>query len=470
MISFSSARGNLFPRLGRLGKTISEMRSYQDAQLENMTNTTTGVTSQYDDEPDIQAIMGNSYLGNLGSVESVGATAAQMAGATFNRMVFRDDPQLNQNLTQGNTLVSMGIVIQQMLLADATVRACTVTATPGTFASQGSYGNGAVVMSAKRPFDGRTLENAFTETVTFRCSEDSFTGGATEFNETFVVTGEGDQPDTYAFDWPLGSNGFQQVQAIDGQQSGNAGNLLSNSDFATWDSNVPTGWDLTVGAAGVNLQQESGITFVGSYSVKIVGDASGTLVSFEQEFNNGTGTSSQLTPQTQVAVNLWLRGNAVAPSQGVLTVDLVDENGEVLQDNAGVENTFNVDLTLLSTVFTPYGGSFRLPTVMPTQYFVRIRLTTALADGEAFYLDDVAMGSMTQLYSSGPYFAIFSGSVGFEEGDQCLAEVSNSRGAGGSLDTFQTLIARMLPDLVYANEVLFPSSDAPTIPDTLITS
>jgi hypothetical protein len=122
----------------------------------------------------------------------------------------------------------------------------------------------------------------------------------------------------------------------------------------------------------------------------------------------------------------------------------------------------------LTTVYTAYNGVFRTPIILPAQQFIRLRLTTAITSGRAVYLDKLAMGTMTQMYTQGPFLALFAGSNPFVQGDYTNISFTNSRGAGGVLDTWQTLFARLFYSQVFSNEFILPSSPTPTIADTLI--
>src|SRR3990167_9199439 len=264
-ISFASAVGNLFNRLGKAASLVENQGNYQATQLTAMTNTTTGVVAQYDAESDLQAIMGSSYIGLLQD-NGMGSVSQQLAQATINRMVFRDNPLLNQTLTSSNVLGSINEVIRQMKVAGATVLTQTITATPGSFVGTG---NGAVVASVRRPLDGVVLENAFAENLTLTCNQDSYTGGATAGNESLSLTGTGSQSNLFAFNWPLGSNSS-------------------------------TG------------------------SLEIVGDSSSTLTALTQQFDSTdstgseAGTSETLSPQTQYSWCAWFATNATAPAAGGL--------------------------------------------------------------------------------------------------------------------------------------------------------
>jgi len=129
-ISFASAVGNLFNRLGKAASLVENQGNYQATQLTAMTNTTTGVVAQYDAESDLQAIMGSSYIGLLQD-NGMGSVSQQLAQATINRMVFRDNPLLNQTLTSSNVLGSINEVIRQMKVAGATVLTQTITIVAG---------------------------------------------------------------------------------------------------------------------------------------------------------------------------------------------------------------------------------------------------------------------------------------------------------------------------------------------------
>ncbi len=467
MLSFSNAVGNLFNRLGRLGKCIAAVRTHQLAQIVNMIDTTNGVVAQFNAESDIQALMGSAYIGILSSVESVGGLSQNIASQTISRMVFRDNPRLGQTLQSITTLSSINEVIRQMTQQGATILAQTVTATPLPFANP-SEGNGTVVASVKRPFDGRTLENAFAENLLVTCSADSFTGGATQGQEQLLVTGVGQQTDVFSFDWPLGSNATAGLTCIDGSQNASGNNLLTNSDFETWVAGAPSNYEIVVGSS--TISQETGIVFSGASALKLTGDGS-TLTEWRQLFGNTTGTAGTLSASTQYAFNVWVRRDGTSAAVGQLAVELIDDANNIIQDNAGNDNSFTIDLTTLTTVYTPKSGTFRTPERLPSTIYIRYRLTTgnALTNGRAVYFDKSALGVTTKIYVGGPSLAIFSGSLPFVVNDFTTVGVTNSRGAAGTLSTFQTLLFQLFPD-VQSNEILFPSSSVPTISDLLITA
>ena len=460
MLSFANAPGNLFNRLGKLAALIKNVNSYQATQLASLTNTTTGVVAQYNGESDIQALIGAAYIAQLSGPESVCSLAQQVAQSTVNRMVFRDLAQYNQNLQQYNIVQSISEVIRQMKLAGATILNMTLGSSVNPFIGTG---NGVLNVSTKRPLDGLVLENAFAETLTFTCTQDSYTGAATPFNEQFAVTGQGAEPDLFAFDWPLGSNCSIPFSAIDGDTSNGAGNLLTNSGFASWTNGLPNNFAVSGGSI---LSQETGQVFGGNSALKLTGDGA-TTVTLQQQFNASSGTLGRLSPQQQLSFAIWLRTGPSAPGTGSLTVSLVDQNGTVLKDNAAALNTATFGLTGLTQVYTPFTVVFRTPTILPASAFLQAQFTP-VTNTVPIYADKMSVGLMSQCYTSGPFVALHSGSVPFVLADYANASITNSRGAGGTLNTWQTALFRLLAPYIVANEFLFPSSSVPSVPDTLI--
>ena len=466
-ISFYGAVGDFFNRFGSYANLLKEVRVYQLAQFQNMTNLTDGVTAQLDTEPDIQAIMGSSYLGVLqGSGQIALNQATQLAKATINRMVFRDNPQLNQTLTSANLLASIVEVIRQMNEQGATVLKMTVSATPGNFTG---VGNGTLVASVVRPQDGLTQENAFAENITVTITNDSYAGTATAGNESYRATGVGIQTDLSAFNWPLGSNAVAQSSVIDGNSDTANGNLLVNSGFDTWNGTggFLSNWELVTGTLGVTISQETSSVYDGAACVALTGDGS-TKVRWRQKFNDTGGTTTELGTYMQYATNVYLRRGAAAPSQGVLRVSLTDVDGAVIQNIAGTDCVLDITLSSLTVNYTAFKAMFCTPDILPDDVYLDIQLTTAIDAGKIVFVDKLGFGLPFRFYPGGPYLAVFAGSVPFLAGDYATCAVANSRGAGGTIDTLQTAWYRLVYPEVAVNELQLPSSTVPSIPDSVI--
>jgi hypothetical protein len=468
MLSFANAPGNLFNRLGKLGKIISQIQTYQLAQYQNLVNPTTGAYPQFVSEPDIQSLIGSQFLSQLSGPESVSSLCQQVAQQIINRMVFRDNPQISQTLSQLNILTSINEVIRQMNVQGATVLQQTITATPSTYTGTGT---GGIAVCVKRASDGRSLEHCLAETLLVTCTSDSYLGGTTAGAESFTITGTGAETDLFAWDFPMGSNSSNTVTQVLSSDSQNAsGNLLNNSNFATWSTvtNFPTNWDILSGVAGTSLVKETANTYGSGYAVRIVGDGSSTP-SFSQTFNNGTtGTGIQLPAQYVMGWCVFLRSTTGADSTGTLTVDLVDVNNAVVYDNAGNLNSKSISLTTLGTSYTAFSGYFLTPTVLPSTLKFRISASSAPGVGDDVLIANLSATTMTQLYNYGPYVSLHYGSTPFIQGDFATIPVTNSRGSGGTLNTFQTLFMRLFDPYVLNNNIILPSSSMPTISDNLM--
>lgn len=468
MLSFANAPGNIFNILGKCGLLVKNASSYQGTQKTGLIDPTNGLIAQLFAYPDIEASVGNQYQGILNTAgDSAGGLAATIAQQSLNRAVFLDNPRISQDLNTLNIDQSILELIRQMKLAGASVLAMTVTGTPTAFTSFASNtGNGVVNVSVKRPYDGLVLENTYAETVLFTCISDSYTGGAVAGNETFQLTGTGSQTDFFAFNWPLGSNVSVQLAAIDGNTSNGSGNLLTNSGFESFTSNSPNNWVLGPGSAGIQFFQETGLIYDGLSALRILGDGT-TASQLEQQFNSSAGTAGTLAPYTQYSFNIFMRRDGTAAGAGQLTIDICDQNGVTIKDANGVANSFIIDLTQLTVNYQSFLGVFRTPAILPSQQFMRMRLTTPLTNGRSVYMDKASLGVMTQHAVSCPFYAVHAGSTPFLLTDYTTAVITNSRGSGGTLSTFQTLMPRLFPSWL-SNEFLLPSSASPTIADTLI--
>lgn len=469
-ISFGSSPGNLFNVLGKCGLVLKQAKSYQSSQKTNLIDSVNGLTAQLSAEPDIQAIVGSSYINTLNAQDSsVGGLVQNVARQIINRKVFEDNPRLAQTLQQLQVLTSLQEVIRQMKNAGASVLAMTVSATPVVVNNPGPHftgnGNGVINASTKRPFDGLTLENTYSENLTFTCIADSYLSSVQKGNESFAVTGTGSQSDLFAFNWPLGSNSRIGISAINALASNNQGNLLNNSGWDTWSGNLPTGWTLPVGTIGTSILQ-TGDAYSNGTALKLVGDGT-TLVQWKQQFGNSAGTLGRLSPLTQYSICVFLKRDAVAAGSGNITVELVDSGGVQIKDANGVANAFNINLTTLTTQYAAFTGVFRTPEILPASQFLSFRLNTALTNNRTVFFDHCSQGVMSQCYVSGPFVACHSGSNGFTINDLATLTISNSRGAAGTLSTFQTLMTQLFTEMI-GNELLLPSSATPTLSDTLI--
>lgn len=318
---------------------------------------------------------------------------------------------------------AMRYMVEQAGLNSESVYPNTVTIGTQAVYPTGStpVGNPVIIMTALDE-QGVEQEYIYDEEVIFRATTDVSTG-ATAGSEAFSVLGASSASSKVAYDWPVGSGAVGSMTAVDAALDNNGRNDLQNSSWDTWtNTNVPDNWTITVGAAGVQvLEGTSGQSFDSVDCLKIAGDGS-TLTALTQKFSTtpdtgvgAGGTSYVILPRTQYAINLWAKVSSAAGA-GVLEIALVNNGGTILTDDAGNQCKITKSLTTLTTSYEAVNGFIRTPSALPTATAdlpvrLRVRLSTALTNLIDLYLDHLAMTPMTQLYTGGPFVAIFSGST-----------------------------------------------------------
>lgn len=170
-----------------------------------------------------------------------------------------------------------------------------------------------------------------------------------------------------------------------------------------------------------------------------------------------------LSATTGYRFNAWMLADVV-PAAGVITVDLVDGiGGSVITDDEGTSNSFTVDCTGLTTSFTAQSGSFRTPTVLPPNVYLRIRISTAVSSGTSIFIDEVCFVPESEFYAGGPFLSAFTGPVAWETSDVATVTTTNDR--AGALHEWCNRVFRLSDNrqLLYSN-----ASGSETIADSLI--
>jgi hypothetical protein len=463
-LSFANTAGNLFNRIGRFGRLARLANVYQ-GDLATYINQ---LLAQYDSS--VASPLQIATEGVATMRDSVQESARQdlmgqlsgNAGTTVLEMVKADKPASGGSLTD-----AWAEVYAQMVTAAATIKKCTVTGSAA--ATTGNNGDGVCVVSVKRG-DGRDQELLIPEVAYVRLTSDAQSGGATLGQESFTYVGEIADRSVWSKDYPTGSGSAVSLQCldatVDGVSTSRFGNILVNGAFEAFTANLPDNWVSVVGVAGTNYQKSTATKYSGTASLQFIGSAANTCLSQEL---NGTGTGSDVTlyPTRSYAVNLFAKVD-VAPAAGVLTVELVDSAGTVINDDQGVANSFTVNLVTLGTSFVAKNGVFRMPKYLPSAVKIRLRLSTALSAGSNLFVDHMASGLATQVYKGGPGLTMFSGVVPFVYPDSFVLTTTNDYGGASNLSTFHWLLDQLFG---FRNlDILLPTSAGPTISDALITA
>ncbi len=454
--------GGLFTRIGKLGAIAVDLYTLNvttlpaDAVAVNNQYQGTGPSNP---EPDLLSSFLGAVDASRNGANSITGTMTTIAAGTVERMVFRDNPQSSR------TTISLNLVemIRQMKVASQSVQVCTVGVSTGTVSGITNNGNGFTVVSTKRG-DGLVQENMFAETGLLTCTADSQSSSLSAGSEQFLFRGDEAQASPWHWEWPLGSGATQSLTSVNPVLSNAGGNKLVNGGFDTFTSNTPNNWTITVGSAGTEVFAEASIVYSGAKALKLVG---GTAVNtaLTQQFNLAAGTSATLAPDTVYDHMLMIKADVV-PAAGVLTVELIDNGGSVINDDQGNANSYTITLSGITTSYAKKSGTFRTPRVMPSTVRLRYRLSTAVSGGTNIYIDHTGFAASTALYAGGPQLTIFSGNVPWILGDTLSLTTTNDRGTASSLATFQTLFDRLFN--MRSLGLLLPSSGSPTISDSLI--
>lgn len=448
----------LFDRLGRLGH-VGYVLAGNQAAVDGLI---TDFIDDYEGTTDVD-LVGNviSAIPQLpapvvGPVQQI----AQVGETTLVRMVQASVPSIN------DVASALTELVRQMNAEAESVAECAVTV--AAVALTTNTGNGVVVVSEKRG-DGLVQENTVAEVLRLQCQADSYTGGQTEGQESFLLAGAVNGAELWDHDYPRGSQASAFTQSVPANTGASqSGNLLTNGDMEDWSADATpelSNWVLDLGTWGTDVARSS-TAYTGTYSLRFLPGATNSEI--YQEFGDGTaGTTPVPLPLVSYAVNFFARELAGTVSAGVLTVELVDDTGAVVNDEQGTPNAFTLTASSLSTAWVAVNGVFRIPNVPPDVMRLRFRISTDLAT-DSLLVDDVSMAPLVSSYPGGFGFRVFSGSTPFVLGDGWDVTATNDRAGESYLGTFQALFQRLFDTMTKG--ILLPSSGTPTQADTKITT
>lgn len=447
-----------FTKLGRFGRILYLMNTGQAAMPAGYTSLFTEFAADLDTITGPVAQAEDGGIRGMSSLASAIQTAAQQYLLEF---VKADVPTAAASVVD-----ALDEFHRQMIAQSKTVNACAVSITPTAFSSV--TGDGVLVTSTVTG-PGLTREHMIAESARLTCVGDSYSGTATEGREPFRFVGEREEAGRFDYNWPVGSNASTNLNAISADVDADSGsNLLTNGDAEDWSTDATpelNNW-VTADTWGTHLQR-SATGHRGSYGLEFIAAANNTAIYQQFEQTDGTGTAADPVTLTSYAVNLFVRKVSGTITAGVLTVELVDDTGTVIDDEEGTANSFTIDLTAVTTTYVAYNGVFRLPAVKPSTVRLRLRMSTQLAGGNVL-VDDACFARMTLAYPGGPVLAVFSGATPFLSGDGWDIVTTNDRGGASYGATWQTLFLRLFGQ----SSFLLPSDagGTETQADTLITS
>lgn len=442
----SPGNQGLFNRLGVLGGAINDVNAARAAIYASASDALALFDGANTTIRDAVSDLTGAALSQIAQLDSYPSVCSVCAADTGIEMFDADQPMPTRDVA-----TFLDRLRKQMLTATTTyVDANTISATP---TQTGLTGNGVIVASVK---DGRgiNLENLLAERLEFTCVDNTIEG-----SETIRVLGEEAEADRLSWRWPRGSGSNYALTSVDAMGSSN---LLANGGFELFTvADTPDDWEIVVGAAGTDINEETSVVFAGESALAIVGDGA-TLSQIRQEL---IGLES-LTPY---AVNFWGKTDST-PSGGAMRVDLYDGT-DVINDEAGNANSLSIDLTTIGTDYVAKNAVFRLPEPVPATVYLRVRLSTALETAKIAYIDHLALAEMEQPsreVGAVPFLKVFSGSVGWstDDGLPTLTNTFKVETANANESLWQQMFARMFG--TPSTGFTLPTSGSTLINDSLI--
>lgn len=428
--------GGLYKRIGRIGAAILDLLAYCGASATartlsgaNLQTRGTNIEADAAESPAIsQAIDGHWNI--ISSFQNQCAGYLQQQ-ALLAQSILIEQVHADANLPQKTLLLALQEMIRQMEGSGDDIADSTISVGSQTNVSS-PVGTPIFVLHMKSP-RGYAWQTPNAETLRFQVVADA-NAGATARQETVTVSGQASVP-VWDYRWPRGSGASATFNLADAQVDNSGNNKLYTGDFEAWCSdstNTPQDWTAIVGTAGTHFDN-GGSAYTGAGSLRFLGNGS-TLTGLYQQFNKAHattagagGTPATLKPGTRYCVCLFVKVSATAAA-GVLRVALTNSSDAVINDDLGNAQSFNIDLTAVTTSYVAYTGTFQTPTNLPSIVRLQLKLTTALENAKNLYIDDIAFAEPVELYAGGPAIMGFAGATQCVLNDKYSIAISNTMG------------------------------------------
>lgn len=368
------------------------------------------------------------------AVAGIAAAFDQWRNEYANRRTFLAKKALDRLKDRATVLLEIGAtsadqpeiiakLIRQMIADSKTVNASSVSigsVTPGgSNVGNGTFlvtkvldgvtspGSLAGVQYASQPsYRGRDSELCVpAETMTLRCTSDSYQSGATEGFESHRW--EGKIPD--------------QAWGVIGEGSGYIGDvrastLLQNGDFESFTSSVPDSWTLDSGTAVTHVAQGTGSdAYHGSGSLRFNGDGSQAAIQVSH------ATPNSLVQATKgYAVHFRLKASATIAA-GAFTCQF-----EGTGYSAGSSEKVSIAAGSLPTSFTLQSFFVNMPASIPSDFKLVLKWTGTPTNAKSLWIDDIWLQPIQ--WGGGLGIVPVRGSTPFVQGDTFTFTVANTEG------------------------------------------
>lgn len=373
-LDYDGASNGLFRHLGKLIKhydlfqtdgsgLTTDLQEILDAfQLGNQDLVTEGLPTVYEG---FEA----EYVARRGSLTEYAIQRLQDRASVLD--------QIGAVSTDINEILSK--LIDRMVLDTKTVNASAVTIGVVT-AAAGNTGNGRVLTSkvldgaqspgslsgvgyaAHAAYRNRNSELAApSETIQLTCIQDSYRDGVTEGSEGFLWEG-GVAIEQHGID----TEGSGLVGQVAGAHSAT---VITNADFETFSSNVPTSWTLDAGTAGTHVFEETAAAnlYHGAKSLRFAGGGAQASIQISQAV-----LASQIVAGQRYCVPVRIKADATIAA-GTLTIGF--------EGTGYTPTSETVEVQTVQISGTPTGGSYTLTWQGQTTAAIAFDATSATVQG-----------------------------------------------------------------------------------------
>ena len=418
-LDYDGAGTGLFARLGTLIFMMDAVRTHQA----NLKTLLANVQAEYSsaDAYMIDSLSGNieSRIGEAGGILSDVRTAATK---TLVEMCFAEASVSTTNAMAKKDLTDALVwLIRQMDADSEKVNGTTVTKSSLSVGASNN-GNGKFVYLFEAPnillASTNDWPNTRTELLEARCVQDGQDGSISRGSEVFEIRG---QPAYTNLDYrfPAGSGTLMRIgSSCASIDNGNRGqNIAHNTDFEDQTSNLPDRFTLSSGTAGTEFLTETVNVYRGTKAVKMA--VTGATFKIRQRLGDFDGSLGRLTPDRPYVIAFAIKRDAGAT--GIFEISVEDSSGNII-DGGNFKLTYDV-----SGAPTSYGmttATLRSPRIIPTDTYLVIETTTAIATAAA-YFDEVVLAELMPIANGGPAIGIIAGSADWNADDNARYNFTN---------------------------------------------
>ena len=415
----------LFGRLGRLFDHWASVKAYKDTLDTEIADTVTNYSGG--DYDQIGSLVKNHESRKK---DADGIAHDLQAGAIKTLIDLVDD---NYTIPKRNVYEAVAELVRQMLADSKTVDGNTVSVGT-TAAGSSNVGNGTLVFSEVAPVLDQAknrpgnlhVQTIKSETITAQCLVDSTSKTVAEGSESFRIYGQG-KIDPFNEDWPKGSGASISVPAATPRRNGGRGpakNVLHNSDFEEFTSNVPDRWTVATGTAGTHIYA-AGSGGTGSNSLRFVGDGS-TNPKLTQTLRTTSGSLGQLNTDRPYTISFWIKYATAAPS--VATRVSVTSDGSTVYNAGTVGRAMQASVASgsVTTGWTLVTHKCWTPLSIGKNSVVTIDFSGNLANTSQIFIDDIVVAEMPTLGPGLGAVQVIPGTTAFRAGDSFTAAITNN--------------------------------------------